>query len=351
MDAKILQEITNNFTQELTLSLSGHTTSLAFIKNILPDPPLVQDGETFQVMVIGGTNFRSALITKSAQGLEIHDATSDKTPLLETKSIFFSFLEDHLSPDVNILTLNFGFPLKPVFENGKLDNILSAAVKEHHFEGLVGKLIGKEFENYLLEKNRKILVSEANDTICLLAAGLTEQKPVGLAAGIVGTGMNFAFFLDNTTAVNLEAGAFDKFPRSEEGIEIDNESTQKGANIFEKELSGGFLYKHFNLLAEKQGRSERVEDTEELNMLAEHGNILAQSIFNRSAQLVGAMVAGITNFKKEPMTFVMQGSLFWKAYDYKTTVEETVTSLAPQYPVVYIGIADSDILGAAKIVA
>lgn len=51
------------------------------------------------------------------------------------------------------------------------------------------------------------------------------------------------------------------------------------------------------------------------------------------------------------MVFNMEGSLFWKANDYKEMVEKTVKQLVPKYNVSFIGIKDSGILGAAKLIS
>ena len=51
------------------------------------------------------------------------------------------------------------------------------------------------------------------------------------------------------------------------------------------------------------------------------------------------------------MTFVMEGSLFWKGYKYKETVEQTVKQLLPEYCIKFIRLENSDILGGAKLLS
>ena len=356
MDISVLQKISTNFTKELELSAKGEETSLAFIKNTIPSFPLVKTGETFQVMVIGGTVFVSALVKKTVDSLEIISVKEDTLPFFYTKDIFLEFVEKNLS-DVSLLTINFGYPLKPLFDDGKLEGILLFGSKESTFTSLLNENVAQEIEKYVLQNRKKqIRVSLANDTICLLLSGLIEQQNEYLAAGIIGTGVNFACFLDSTTPVNLEAGGFDKFTQSPTEKEIDDASNMQKYHIFEKEISGGYLYKHFNLLLkEKNLLYPPLTSTEQLSILAEERQDeigqMAASLLQQSAQFAACAIAGITNFKHYDMTFVMQGSVFWKGYKYKETIEEMLRKLSPQYEVKFLKVEHADILGASKLVA
>lgn len=357
MDLDELQKIAQNFTRELEDAALGKKTSFAFIKNTIPSSPMVKEDEVFQVMVIGGSVFCNAFVKKTPQGVGIVSEDYMPLPMLPTKEVFFKLLTDHLHPETKTLVLNFGYPQEPVFADNRLDAILLMAVKEHGFEGLVGKRIGQEYEKYIKEKrSQELSVSIANDTICLLLSGLTQHTGTDLAAGVVGTGMNFAMFLYDTTLVNLEAGAFDKFTRTPTGIEIDRSSRQPGVNIFEKEISGAFLYQHFNLLLKERNISyPPLKETAQLSVLAEErtdelGDI-ARELLERSAQLTACAISGIMEFKKSSMTFVMEGGVFWKGYGYKEIVEETVRKLSPDFFASFIHVEYPDVLGAAKLVA
>ena len=63
---QISEIIKKNFLQELRDANAGKTTSLRFIKHVLPTEKLVSDDEVFQVLVVGGTVFRKALLKKSS---------------------------------------------------------------------------------------------------------------------------------------------------------------------------------------------------------------------------------------------------------------------------------------------
>lgn len=359
MDISRLQEITNNFIKALEDAAANKPSSLSHIQNVIPKEPLVKNGEIFQAMSIGGTNFKAARIKKTTETLEILDL-DEKTqpPVFETKESFLTFITENLAKDITILALNFAFPLEPVFANGKLEGIFLYATKEHTFEGLVGENICEELEKYVKEKlGKEIRVSIANDTICLLLSGKTQITTDNIAAGIVGTGLNFGYFANPTTLINTESGGFTDFPVSPSGKILDEESLGKGKYLFEKEIAGAYLYRHFNILAKERHYFIRpLKNSSELTALAARDDLsqacmLAQEILRRSAQLAACAIAGITLYKKQDLFFVMVGSLFWKGEGYKHIVRETVKHLVPEYKVEFLGIENSDLLGAAKLVA
>ena len=197
-------------------------------------------------------------------------------------------------------------------------------------------------------------MSVANDSVCLLLSGLGGHNLQELSAGIVGTGVNFAFFSDKNTIINLESGNFSKFSPSPITLEIDTASQEKGKYLFEKEVAGGYLYKHFNILIKQKNINyPPISSTEHLSKLAQEylGEVsdLAKELLVHSAQFAACAIAGITKFKGHNMTFVMQGSLFWEGYKYKETVENTVKELIPEHEIKFVRIENAGILGAIKL--
>lgn len=307
-------------------------------------------------MVIGGTVGKTATLRKAGGNLEILGKEEHQLSF-KTEEDFLEYAESTLADNVNVFVLNFAYPIQPVFENGKLDGILLAVTKEGGFHGLVGKQIGKEIEDYVRRKrNKNIKVAVANDTVCLLTSGLSEFKEEEFAAGIVGTGFNIAFFLGKNRLVNLESANFDKFSQTKEGRTVDQESAKPGQSLFEKEIAGAYLYRHFNILIKEKGIDyPEIFSTEELDIVS-HKNIpqvseIARNLFVKSAQLVACQIAGITQFLDRGMVFNMEGSLFWKGNNYKETVKQTVGQLVPDHKVEFIEIEDAAILGAAKLIA
>lgn len=355
-----LQQIKINFEGELKKAAQGKKTSLPFIAHQIPSS-LAKEDEVFEILVIGGSIWKKAFCKKTKAGIAIVKKQTEQSVVFKTEQEFLDFINLELSDNIGILAINFAYPLNPVFENGRLDGILQRVTKEGAFHGLIGKKIAKEIEGYILKKrNKKITVSVANDTVCLLLSGLTKYKWHELAAGVDGSGVNFAFFLNKNSLVNLESGNFDKFAKTREGQIIDSQSNNPGGWLFEKETAGVYLYKHFNLIIRERGINyPQVSSTEELNTLCHkqvrhdmvRASEIARSLLKRSAQLVACQIAGIVEFKKHNMVFNMEGSLFWKGNRYKETVKQTVRQLLPKYNASFVEIKDSGILGAAKLVS
>lgn len=362
MDIQTVKTIAENFTKELEDAASGKKTSLPFIIHSLPSVSLVKDDKPFQVLVLGGSTGKKGVLKKSEGGYDFVEKEESPLPPFHTKQQVLDYIDQMLSDDVNTLALNFTYPLKPIFEESlytkqkRLDGILISGGKENTFEGLIGEKIGQVVEKYFFDKyKRKLTVAVANDTICLLLSGLTQFKAEEIAAGIVGTGMNFAIFVNQTTAVNLEAANFDKFSPSDEVKIIDKSSAHSGKALFEKEIAGAYLYKHFNLIAKKRRlQFDELLSTSQLDDLVKNGDDIASTIakglFEKSASLVAAAVAGITMFNKRDMTFIMEGSLFWNE-TYKRFVEKYLEKLQLPYKVSFLLLINSSYFGAAKLVS
>ena len=357
MNLAQLKIIKNNFVYELQDAYAGKKTSLPFIVHQLPSSSLVKDGEVFEVLVIGGSVWKKAFLKKTKNGIEFIKKQAEQPVNLKNQQDFLAFIENELPDEITTLALNFAIPMEPVFENGRLDGIVLSVPKEGKLQGLIGKKVGAEIEKYIFEKQkRRIKASVANDTLSLVLSGLTKYRWNQFVAGIVGTGVNFAFFLNEEKIANLESANFDKFTLTQEARIIDKESREPNIHLFEKETAGAYLYKHFNIVL-KENRIDypSIASTEELDSVSRKNlpqvSDIAKKLIKRSAQLVACQIAGITEFKQKDMVFNMEGSLFWKGNGYKEMVEKTVRQLVPEYNVTFVKIKDSGILGAAKLVS
>jgi hexokinase len=357
MELATLTTIQQNFLSELHEANKGTKTSLPFIIHDFAATPLVEKGERFQVIVIGGSVFLNALMERKNGTYRMIKRESKGQKKFQTKEDFLSLMEEEVDPTVKVLAMNVAYPLQPVFENGRLDGILVSGSKENEFEGLLGQKMGYEIEQRIFEKTgRKITVSVANDTVGLLLSGLTEVTTHDIAGGVLGTGVNFAFFLDENRLVNLEAANFDKFPQTDDGRIVDQESVKPGTSLFEKETSGAYLYKHYNAIIERDHLPyPKLTATIELDRLLDNTSsgsyAIAKMLLERSAGYIAAAIAGITAFKGKDMTFVMEGSLFWNARGYRAFVKSRLLELIPEYNVTFVKIEDSPIFGAAKLVS
>ncbi len=351
-----LLQIRDNFLQELLKASEGKVSSLPFLKFELSDKKFISGNEPFDILVIGGSVFEKARAVRNESSVVIDEVINGELPVFKNKQMLFEFIERQISPDTECLSINFAGPLEVTYRDGKSDGILLTATKEHIFEGLIGKMFGQELENYFLTKmNRKIDVFIANDTVCLLLAGLGFGRRDNLVGLVVGTGYNAALFLSSNTLVNLEAAEFNKFPMSESTKRIDENSQNPGRYTFEKEVSGGYLYKHCNyLLKQRNIVADEISSTKDLSLLAElndgsEQSVIARNLLNHSAQMVASQIAGIAEFKKSDLIIIAEGSLFWKGYKYKEVVEKELEKLT-DYTVEFKYIENSSLVGAGQLV-
>ncbi len=356
VDIQTLRQVKNNFLSDLNRAASGQDSSLPFIRYHLGQTSLVQSGDMFQALVIGGSMCQKATIKKVGNTIQIIEHSKEPQPLFHTKEDFTTFLEEHIHPDVEMVALNFAYPLTPILRDGTWDGMLRTGTKENRFDGLVGMQVGEAIETYMKQiHGRTIRVAVANDVICLLLSGLISHEWDTIAAGIVGTGLNFAIFLDKNTMVDLESANFTDFPQSEAGKEIDIHSTSPNVSLYEKEVSGAYLYQHFNINAKKRDLPiQTITSSEQLNLLVSHEipeiSELAREVLDHSASLVSAQIAGILEFSKRDLTFIMQGSLYWRGNGYRERIEDMVAELVPDYSASYEQILHSDLIGAAQLV-
>lgn len=348
-----LQKIRDNFGEELKRASDGKETSLAFLKNPLTRRSFVQDGEQFQVLVIGGTNFIGQMVRKPRQGLAFLHAQTATLPVFLRKEDFLAFVTKHINKHVRVVAINFAFPLDPFLRVGLIDGNLIRGTKKHTFGGMIGLSVGKTIEEAL---DHKKLIAVANDTICLVLSGLGLGERENLCGAVVGTECNMAFFLNDYTIVNLESGNFSNFERSKRGKEIDKGSENPGRQLFEKEVAGDYLFHHYNIaIRDTALHVSQASSTAELSTIAQTGlphSVIAKQLLEYSASLVACQIAGICQFKKLPrLTFVMEGSLFWKGWNYRKMVEDYVERLeVPKGAIRFVQIENGAILGAAALV-
>lgn len=336
-----LESIRNNFVAELQAAHEAKPSSIPFLRNRLPSLSPLEPDEQFQIMTIGGSVFKSAIVSNNGNGdYKIESQMQDTIPVFTNANVFFRFLEKHLAP-VAYVGLNLAYPLQPVSEGNLLDGILIRGTKEHAFNGLIGKRIGAEFASYIkAQRGESIQVTVANDTVCLYLSQASKQTKKNTVAGIIGTGTNYAFALGDQV-INLESGNFDKFTQTPTGARIDTQSLIPGTQRIEKEIAGAYLYRHFNMLVSDYGiKHPALTTTKSLSDIAEQEadekvRDLARVILKRSAAFAATQIAGIVDFlsnsvgvpQNEPFIFVMEGTLFWDGYQYRTYLESYLDAL------------------------
>ncbi len=353
-----LLTIQKSMTSELVNASSCKESSIPFIRHQAPTHSLVKAGDVFQVMTIGGSIFKTALVKKQQSGFQIYKEQVLSLPLFTTSDIFLSFISRFLDPQITMLGLNFAFPLDPHVRENRLDGILLRGGKEHGFEGMMGKTVGKTIEDYVLSKNKTMIsVSVANDAVCLFLSEVDSQNWDTIIAGIIGSGTNYAIG-QHSQIINLQSGSFSQFTQTETGNMIDLKSLNPGRGRIEKEISGAYLYQHFNFLAQRFNLTHvPLTSTDELSQLASQKDgkisMLARTILKRSAYFASSQIGGIVKYKElnhsGPFIFVMEGSLFWEGYLYKNHIEEYLEQLGLQDHITFFPKAHHSIKGAIKL--
>ena len=347
-----LENIRDNFKSELEKAYLGENSSLSYLKTELPYNP--NPPEHYQVMVLGGTNFSTAKVIRKNGEINLFGIVKEKLNTFKNSGELFDFIFERVDFTADTICLNFAFPLELKVREGKIDGTLLKTTKEQQFSDLVGKNVGESLEKYILEKTgRDVNFYVANDTICLLLASTIISGRENIVAAILGTGFNLGIFEGENTLVNLEAGAFDKFERSLYAEKIDAGSFDRGKNLFEKEISGAYLYLHFNYKVKEENinfepifSTQRLFETAFSDETDETIRKIAINIINHSAQKVAAVLAGVAEFKKTNIEVSIQGALFTN--EYKDMLAEFFESLSA-YSLRLYKIENSSRLGAAQL--
>ena len=336
LSTSALLSIKNSFIQEIQKARLGKESSVSFLPHTIPQTSPLKDGEIFQVMTIGGSVFKTALVKKQGNTTIVLSEDDDAIPTFNSDQIFMEFIIKHLDPSIMYLSLNLAYPLDPTFRNGLLDGIFIRGEKEHQFKGLIGNKVGKTIEEFVFARLKQTIhVTAANDTVCLFLSEATTQTWNTTVAGIIGTGTNYAIGI-NGQIVNLQSGSFNKFSQTPSGKIIDQESANPGKGITDKEIAGAYLFKHFNIISKVNNLIiSSLSSTKELSELAEkdsgEASKLARNILERSASLAACQIAGITEFLtscnqlelvETSYNYVMEGALFWDAWNYKAMLEK-----------------------------
>ena len=92
MDLNTLKKIQANFTKELKDADSGKKTSLPYIIQKLSDSTIVKDGETFQVIVTGGTICKEATVVSQNGKVVLINKQEMPCGSFNTKETFLKFI-------------------------------------------------------------------------------------------------------------------------------------------------------------------------------------------------------------------------------------------------------------------
>lgn len=319
---------------------------------------------------IGGTNGYVSAFRISAKGaIKFLNRKIFSLPEQTTRDDLFHLITENIFTVAASrkkkfpIGIGFAYPLKPLLVHKYIDGELLFMSKQRTIEGLVGKKVGQEYHKFLIkEYGIDTIVTVANDAICLLLGGDGVD-----IAGVVGTGLNFAYwekraniaplklgelnnFVQGEIAVNIEAKNYDKIPGTKLRDIVDRGSDDRGFSLAEKEAAGAYLYQIFNAGKDRilDSGFPSLSSTDQLNDIMTNAffypqkfngktklkvQLFAERIFHRSAQIVAIELCGILmKISKTSglVPIVMEGGIFWKARNYPALVNLYVNMILPE---------------------
>ena len=365
LDNEQLKGIAHAFREKVEEGLNKNNAEIQCIPTfILPKATDVK-GKAL-VLDLGGTNYRVAIVDFSTEKPIIYPNNGWKKDMSIMKSP--GYTREELFKELADLIVEikreeempigycFSYPTESI-PGG--DARLLRWTKGVDIREMVRQFVGKPLLDYLNEKNkiRFTGVKVLNDTIASLFAGLTDKSYDAYIGLIVGTGTNMATFIpsDKITKldpechvqglipVNLESGNF--YPPFLTAVDdtVDATSDSLGKQRFEKAVSGmylGDILKAAFPLEEFEEKFDARKLTAIMNYPDIHKDIYVQVahwIYNRSAQLVAASLAGLIALLKSynrdihRVCLIAEGSLFWsesrKDKNYNILVMEKLQEL------------------------
>ncbi|KAI9140623.1 hypothetical protein BKA69DRAFT_1078924 [Paraphysoderma sedebokerense] len=271
-----LKAIASKFIAEMTKGLSEHNQTLKMIPSYVTNLPTGNETSTYLALDLGGTNFRVCSVTllgnskfslthskftipdnmKTGKGEELFDFIAD---------CIYTFIHEHATEESGMkhmkdgslkLGFTFSFPVnQTALDKGTLIHWSKGFTASNVVDNDVVELLQKS----LHKKNLNITVSAlVNDTVGTLMAH-AYPSPSTRVGVIFGTGTNAAYVSPSSAItkykgpapsskqmiINIEWGAFDNekqvLPLTKYDEQLDKDSSNPGAQIFEKLISGMYL--------------------------------------------------------------------------------------------------------------
>ncbi len=318
------------------------------------------------VLDLGGTNYRVAVVEFDPDGKPvIHPDNGWKKDLSVMKSDGFSqeeLFREQADP-IGSIRINepmpigycFSFPAESL-EDG--DARLVHWNKGIHIDEMTGQEVGKPLMEYFNRTTgaRFTGIKVINDTVASLFAGAARSGYDGYIGLIVGTGTNMAPFMPagkvkkldgrniaGTLPINLESGNFVPPHMTGYDAAVDAASDTPGLQRFEKAISGYYLGEILKAVFPAT-EFEHKFDAQRLNDMMNYPDLYrpeyvetARAIYQRSARLVAASIAGLTTVMHRQdssirrILLTAEGGLYWSrdrnGTDYNDIVNTTLARL------------------------
>ncbi len=337
----------------------------------------IRDGRVL-VLDWGGTNFRAAVVEFKQGKPTVLEVVKKPLSARETQGFtrddLFEAMASYISQlktlDEQVTQIGYCFSYAAASRlNG--DAILLRWTKGIDVTDMINNPVGEPLLKYL--NNHKDVkptftdIKVINDTVACLFAGLSNTGYDNYIGLIVGTGTNMACLMplnkieklnskgSDLIPVNLESGNFKPPYLTVIDHLVDSISNNKGHQVFEKAISGGYLGEIFKtaFMCEKiKYDFDGGELAKMINNPQDHPEDqvkVARWIYERSAKLVAASIVGLVQVlasqdsSVKRICLLADGSVFWGKDKsgkpaYKDLVEKELQLLLP--PGVTVTIAD-----------
>jgi len=373
-----MDDLVTLFTSEMKNGLEGKESSLRMIPTYIEaENDFIREKPVLAIDA-GGTNFRAALISFTAEGkIATGKIYNFRMPGLDKEisaEEFFRTIAGYIKPlaeKTERIGFCFSYPTEILPDR---DGRLLQFCKEVQAPGVVGQMIGKNLLETLGTPDKQIVL--LNDTVATLLAGKSASvnKTYDSFIGyILGTGTNTCYIENNrnilknknlnqerSQIINIESGNFGKAPRTDLDLLFDSKTIDPGRYTFEKMFSGGY-FGGLCLCVLKAAAAEGVFSGKAATMISrltdlssndanafvsneqDSDNILKKcfsgrkdtekcaliinSIVDRAAKLVAANLASVMlktgkgTSHDRPVLITIEGTVFYRLHNFKSCFE------------------------------
>lgn len=345
LDNEQLKDIAISLRKKVEEGLSKENTEVQCLPTFITPRSKGINGSAL-VLDLGGTNYRVATVNFMDDKPTIRPENGWKKDLSAMKASGFTRDElfKELADPIEEIKREEEMPIGYCFSYAAEslpdgDARLLHWTKGVNIPGMIGQPVGKPLLDYLNERNEVKFsgIKVLNDTVASLFAGLSDSSYDAYIGLIVGTGTNMATFIpaekitklpasyhiEGLVPVNLESGNFNPPYLTTVDEMVDTCSDSKGSQRFEKAVSGMYLGEILKSTFPLDEFEEKF-DAQKLTTIMNYPDIhkekyveVAHWIYNRSAQLVAASLAGLisllVSYDKNirRICLVAEGSMFW----------------------------------------
>ena len=376
LDQQQLAEVALAMGEKVISGLNANGEEIKCLPTYVPTS-IVSGTQKAMVLDLGGSKLRSAIISFNESASQIEkgpietvmpwqrNVPFDKKGFLGIQAELLAALKPE--PDLP-LGYCFSYPAEPTLDR---DAKLINWTKEIFVPDTEGHKIGRMLLADLRTQEETISCSNVtviNDTVASLFSGTIGPKVDAYIGLIVGTGTNMATFIDpdfipkfspSTTGwqgpipVNLESGNFTPPYRTQWDRQVDESSDDPEEQLFEKMVSGAYLGRVFKAVFPESkfdpssgaaGLSKLINGIIPAN---DSQVTIASKIYDRSAKLVGASIAGLIALlnksrQLKKVRIIAEGGLFWAELDgapyYSNLTKLTLESILSSFGLAHVDV-------------